>query len=320
MGAAEHLDQAVVAAAATHAALRAERVARELEHGARVVVDPAHQGVVHLVLATRLVEQRAHLGEVRRVLLVQAVEQLGGVLYDGLGARMVRIERTKWVGVEPSPYLVGELALPAAQVVAQLLGIGAPRLGRAKASQAQPHALRSRLLQQLEQQQDRLGVERRIVGPDRLDPHLVELPVAAGLRRLVAEELPPVPELHGLRLLVHPVLEVGAAHPGRVLRTQRERAAALVLEGEHLLLHDVRRLPHPAREQLGGLEDRGLDVAVARRLEQLLADCAQLRAAPAVLGQHVECAPRGLQFAAARHVSGRARRGRDCSRARRRAW
>src|SRR5204863_3867735 len=137
-----------------------------------------------------------------------------------------------------------------------------------------------------------------------------ELAVAARLRRLVAEERSPVPELHWLRQLVHAVLEVGAADTSGALGPQRERAPALVLEGEHLLLHDVGGLPHAAREELGGLEDRRVDEAVAGLLEQLLAHRAQLGAAPAVLWQHVECAPRGLEFPAAGHVSGRARPGR----------
>ena len=51
--AAELLDQAVVAAAAADARLRAERVAGELEHRARVVVEPAHERRVELVARRR---------------------------------------------------------------------------------------------------------------------------------------------------------------------------------------------------------------------------------------------------------------------------
>ena len=57
---ADLLDQPVVAAAAADAGLRAERVGGELEHGARVVVEPAHERVVDLVGLADAVEQRAH--------------------------------------------------------------------------------------------------------------------------------------------------------------------------------------------------------------------------------------------------------------------
>ena len=68
---AELLDEAVVAPAAADAALRAERVARELEDRARVVVQPAHERVVDLVGQLDGVEQRADLREVLGVLGVR---------------------------------------------------------------------------------------------------------------------------------------------------------------------------------------------------------------------------------------------------------
>ena len=71
----------------------------------------------------------------------------------------------------------------------------------------------------------------------------------------------------GCGQLVHAVLEVGAAHRRGALGAQRERLAAAVVEGVHLLLHDVGGLPHAAREQLGGLERRRLDPRVAGALE-----------------------------------------------------
>jgi hypothetical protein len=73
------------------------------------------------------------------------------------------------------------------------------------------------------------------------------------------------------------VLGVGAAHAGRALGPKGERAASLVLEGEHLLLDDVRGLADSARENLGVLEDRRLEVAVARAPEQVACGGVQLQ-------------------------------------------
>ncbi len=74
-GPAELLDQAVVAAAAAERVLRAERAGSELEHRARVVVEPAHERRVDLVAEARVVEQRPHRREVLGVLGGEPVEQ-----------------------------------------------------------------------------------------------------------------------------------------------------------------------------------------------------------------------------------------------------
>ncbi len=67
-GAAEQLDQPVVAPAAADARLRAERVGGELEERARVVVEAAHERRVDLVGDAGGVQERADLGEVLGVL------------------------------------------------------------------------------------------------------------------------------------------------------------------------------------------------------------------------------------------------------------
>jgi len=157
-----------------------------------------------------------------------------------------------------------------------------------------PQAGRYRQFWQVGEQQDRLGVERRVVGAERLEPHLGELAVAARLRRLVAEERSPVPELHRLGRLVHAVLDVCAADRGGALGPERERAAALIVEREHLLLDHVGRVADPALEQLGGLEDGCLHRPVSGAAEYLLGEVEQAQARPPVVGQHVEGAARRL--------------------------
>ena len=156
-------------------------------------------------------------------------------------------------------HLLGQLALVRAQVVLEVAPVGLARGRRAEAREPQPQPARADRLQQLGEQQDQLGVDRRVVGADRLGADLPELPEAPGLRALAAEEAAQVPQLHRLRLLVHAVLEVGAAHRRGALRAQGQRLARPLVERVHLLLHDVGRLADAAREQLGRLEGRGLD-------------------------------------------------------------
>ncbi len=90
------------------------------------------------------------------------------------------------------------------------------------------------------------------------------------------------------------MLDVGAAHRSGALRPERQRAAAAVIEGVHLLLHDVGGLPHPAREQLRRLERGRLDPAVSGRAEDPLRLRLEVVTAGRVLGEHVERAARSL--------------------------
>jgi hypothetical protein len=108
-----------------------------------------------------------------------------------------------------------------------------------------------------------LRIDRRIGAPDRLDRELPELAIAAALRSGVPVHGVDRVELHRLGGAVHPVLDVGAADRRRRLGPEREAASALVLEGVHLLLHDVGALARRPLEELGVLEDGRPDPAVA---------------------------------------------------------
>ena len=166
-----------------------------------------------------------------------------------------RVERCALPGrlieVEPEQELLQQLpVLRPAGVVAQR-------------GDLQPEAVQSQRAETGVGDGDDLGVQGRVVDPDRLDADLLELPVAPGLRALVAEERPGVAELDRQRAAVQAVLDHRAHHPRGALRPQRHRPVAAVGEGVHLLGHHVGGLPHPAGEQRGVLEDRQLDVAVA---------------------------------------------------------
>jgi hypothetical protein len=192
-----------------------------------------------------------------------------------------------------------------AQVGAQLVQVRRARLGRAEARDPQPRRPRPRAVDDLGEQQDQLGVEARVVGAERLGVDLRELPEAPGLRRLVPKERPGGPDLHGLRQLVHPVLDVGAADRGRGFGPERQRATGLVLEREHLLLDDVGGLADATRKQLGVLEHGRLERLVPGATEHLIRGRQQAQPPAGVGGLDVGCAPRGLQPPAHRASSAR---------------
>ena len=105
---ADLLDQPVVAAAAADAGLGAERVGGELEHGARVVVEAAHERRrrPRRRCPTR-VEQRADRLEVLAVLVVEPVEQPRRAGHHLLRAAVVGVERAQRVEVDPRDDLLG---------------------------------------------------------------------------------------------------------------------------------------------------------------------------------------------------------------------
>ena len=97
---------------------------------------------------------------------------------------------------------------------------------------------------------------------------------------------------------------------------QRLRPPAGVLEGVHLLLDDVGRLADAAGEQLGRLEGRRLDAAVAGGLEDALGDGLDARRAGQSSGSTSDV-PRGAWI---RSLTARARPGRGSSPSPGRGW
>jgi hypothetical protein len=194
---------------------------------------------------------RQALGEARRAGQELA---LGGVL---------GVEDAERVGAEPPPALLRE-GLPVGLEVAHQLGpVGRPALGAADGVEQHGEPREPELAQEVEEHQEKLAVRNRSGIAQELGADLEELPVAAPLRALVAELRPDVEEPDRRRPLLEPVLDVRPRHRGRRLRAQGDVAAALVDEAVHLLADDVGRLAHAADEELGLLEHRGADLAVA---------------------------------------------------------
>ncbi len=95
------------------------------------------------------------------------------------------------------------------------------------------------------------------------------LAVASGLGPLVAKHRSVVPELHGLRLLEHAVLDVGPADGRGAFGAQRELAPAAIGKRVHLLAHDVGGVADPPGKQRGLLELGRDDLAKAIRGEDV---------------------------------------------------
>ena len=175
---------------------------------------------------------------------------------DRLIDRLLRIEDAQRIAFEPRAALRRQrLAVPG-EVGDECRAIGAPALGIAQRIDLERDVGGdAEGLENGEAAGDRLGVGERMGGPDQLDVDLVELPVAAFLRPLVAEHRAGIE--HFLRQrLGEAIGDERAADSGGCLGTQRDAFTRAVGEGVHLLRHDVGGLAEGAGEDARILEDR----------------------------------------------------------------
>ena len=91
----------------------------------------------------------------------------------------------------------------------------------------------------------------------------MELAVAPALGFLVPEAIKDIADLKGQGIAQKTVFNGGAADTGGTLRTQGDGTVALIGKGIHFLADHIGGIPYPALEQLGMLEGRGTDLAVA---------------------------------------------------------
>jgi hypothetical protein len=123
---------------------------------------------------------------------------------------------------------------------------------------------------ELSAQRDDLGVRHGRSRSDALDTDGEVLTIHTLCGTFIPKERTRVPKAYRRsKRLVRTVLDVGAYHAGSPFRTKRQRAAARIREGEHLLLDDnVRGLAGRPGEEVGVFEDGSLDPPVSVALEQ----------------------------------------------------
>ena len=136
----ELLDQPVVAAAAAHAALRAERVGGELEDGPRVVVETPHERRVDLV--GDAARRRAARGPAAKCSASSASRwsssRGASAITPACRGRSESNARSGFRSIRSRTSL-GERSLVRAQVPLQLFAVARAALGAAEARQAQAH-------------------------------------------------------------------------------------------------------------------------------------------------------------------------------------
>ncbi len=123
----------------------------------------------------------------------------------------------------------------------------------------------------------------------------MELPIAALLRLLITEHRPGVPELLHLAAAGHAMLKDRAHTAGSAFRTQGQRLFVAIEEGVHLLVDHVGAFTDAASEEVGELQDRQANLAIAVAVEQLREGAFQITPGRGLRRQDVVHATNGLQ-------------------------
>ena len=152
----------------------------------------------------------------------------------------------------------------------------------------------AQFLEQLVGEGEDLDIGLRLGGADDLGVELVELAKAPLLRALIAERRAVGRDLQR-RVLLPPFAQISAANPGREFGPKRDRFPAAVLEGVHLLGHDVGGLADGPREHRGRLDRRHLDPLEAVQPAHALERRDHRRLAVRVFSKQALRAPDGLR-------------------------
>ncbi len=277
----EQLDETVIAPPAADRLLLALAPGDvELERGPGVVVEAADQTRLEPVSDLERVEVRA---DGREMLGARIAQPIGDLRRRGIERghrRVMRIEQAQHVALEPCTLELGQPVADGPVVLGQLGDVGGPAGRVADRVQPDLDAGEPGVAVEPPAQLDDLRVDGRTGVADGLDVELPELAVAARLGTVVPEHRPGLGELDRLGPGLHPVLDVRPDDPGG--RLGAERPALGVLgpgrEPEELLLDDVGHLADPALEDVGQLEHRRLDPAIAIACGQV--GCEALQAGP----------------------------------------
>ena len=243
--AADLLDQVVVAPAGADRGLRRlEALVHELEHRARVVVEPAHERRHEHVLDAVGIEEGPHLGEVLLAGRRRATRRSSAPRRARAATASFFVSKTRsgLTSRAPARVLV-ELVAALGEEGLQPLDVRGAALAVADGVQLQARVRDPGAALDGGEELDQLGVDGRVVRAHRLEADLPELAVAPLLRRRVPEHRADVVRLHGLRLAVEAVLEVGARDRRRPLGPQRQGAAR---RGPRTCTSPCARRPSPA--------------------------------------------------------------------------
>ena len=220
-------------------------------------------------------------------LIAEAVRDFRRTCHKGLVGIDFAVEDAKRGAVETALAVVAEFVKIWTEIVLQRLAVRRTALRAADRIQAECEVFEAERLQEVNGDEDDLGVDGGIFLAERLDAELVEFAHAAGLRTVIAEHRADIEQLDERAVAIELVLEVRAHGRCRVFGAERDAAAAAVFERVHLLVDNVGAFADAAVEELRMLEHRRADLLIsiaAAKITNLALDVVPL---PDLVGQDV---------------------------------
>jgi len=211
---------------------------------------------------------------------------------DRLATLNLAVQHTQRITVQTAPAILADLTAMRVVIGDEPGDVSRPTDGATRAIELKRQPLKAQPAKEMPGDGHYFHVRCRIAGADTLDVELRVLTVPAGLDPLIAKNRPGAIHPDGLWPSAHPMLNVGAHNARRKLRTQRDIAAALILEGVHLLIHDICALADATDIQPGLLENRNVQALIVVELHHFTDGIIDVEPVRLVLGQDIHGAAR----------------------------
>ena len=254
--------QPIVASAAKHRILRAQRPVHNLERSAHVVIQPAHHSRLDFVGNAAIVQIRPHGGEMPPARFAQMIldgrQRVDNVLVLG----NLAVQHTQRIRLGPALAIAAQLRRHVAKFFLQQSHILRPAILIAHRVQIKLEAGEPHAPKQFHHHLDHFGIHGGRFRADRLRANLIKLAVATLLRPFAPEHRSDIVQLLQAGNLIQAMLDVGAHHRRGGFRPQRERTAVAIFECVHLFAHDVGLFADAARKQRRLFQDWRADLLV----------------------------------------------------------
>ncbi len=256
-----------------------------------IVIQTAHKPGCAGPGNTCSIEPRSHRVEKVPRLIGQECVNVRRAVRGRAIARVLAVEDAQRILVQPFKAVFREFGAMRFEVRDQFRPPGLARSGIAQCVELKRDTLADpELLEQLVCEAKQFDVRRWFGRTDHFCIELVELPKAALLRALVAEQGAVRPDLQR-RILLPPLGQIGARNSGCELGPQGERIAPPVLERVHFLRHHISRFTERPRKNRRRFENGHFDALEAIEPADAIERLHHMMEAVGGLAEHVLCAP-----------------------------
>ena len=293
-GPAYFLYQAIVAAAAADSKRGAGGPADKLEHGAGVIIQPAHDGGIYCKGNADFLQRALNAFKMGGAILTQIIQHVGRPFCNPGAYRAFAVQNTHGVPIQPGKAGVTELIFVSGKIFFQSGGITGSASGAAYGIDLQAKIPDSQPLKDRCCQSDHLCVRQRRGAAEHLHTKLMELPQAALLSLFVAIAGSEIVKLQRETIVIQAMLQHSANSTRCALRPQGDGTIPLIFKGIHFLLHHVCGFPYAAQKELCMLKHRGAYFPEALQVGFLTHNLFQLLPFDCFCRQDVLCAPGGL--------------------------